>query len=78
MPLTHRDTVARGIGVADMAYAARSGRSNRASGTLAYHVLDLMHAFHDSSASGEHIALQSTVKRPAPLPLGLMAGTLDN
>ena len=78
IPLTHSDQVGRGIGVADLAYAARSGRSNRASGALGYHVLDLMHAFHDSSTNGEHIELQSSVERPAPLPIGLMAGTLDN
>jgi predicted dehydrogenase len=67
----------RGIGVADMAYALRSGRPHRASGELAYHVLDVMHAFHDSSEQGRHIELQSTCERPAPLPMGLRHGTLD-
>jgi hypothetical protein len=61
-----------------MAYALRSGRTNRTSGELAYHVLDLMHAVHDSSSSGQHVMVKSTVKRPEPLPIGLMAGTLDN
>jgi predicted dehydrogenase len=78
VPLTHSDQVGRGIGVADMAYALRSGRTNRTSGDLAYHVLDLMHAVHDSSSSGQHVMVKSTVKRPEPLPIGLMAGTLDN
>ena len=32
----------RGLGVADMAHAMRSGRPHRASGELAYHVLDIM------------------------------------
>jgi predicted dehydrogenase len=59
----------RGIGVADMAYAIRDGRPHRASGELAYHVLDLMHAFHDSAREGRHIELQSTCERPAPLPV---------
>ena len=67
----------RGIGVADMAYALRSGRPHRASGELTYHVLDVMHAFHDSSEQGRHIELQSTCERPAPLPMGLRHGTLD-
>jgi predicted dehydrogenase len=67
----------RGIGVADMAYALRSGRPHRASGELAYHVLDIMHAFHDASASGRHVKLGSTCRRPAPLPTGLAPGTLD-
>lgn len=78
VPLTHSDQVGRGIGVADMAYALRSGRPHRASGELAYHVLDLMHAFHDSSSSNQHVELTSTVAQPAPLPLGLMQGQLDN
>ncbi len=78
IPLTHSDKVARGIGVADMAYALQSGRPHRASGQLAYHVLDLMHAFHDSSSTGRHVKLKSTVKRPAPLPMGLLAGQLDS
>ena len=38
----------RGIGVADMAYALRSGRPHRASGELAFHVLDIMHAVHEA------------------------------
>ena len=34
----------RGIGPADMAYAIRAGRAHRASGELAYHVLEAMWA----------------------------------
>ena len=67
----------RGIGVADMAYALRSGRDHRASGELAWHVLDVMHAFHDASASGQHVELTCVCDRPAPLPLDLAPGTLD-
>jgi predicted dehydrogenase len=66
----------RGLGVADMAYALRSGREHRASGQLAYHVLDIMHAFHDASREGKHVELHSG-HRPAPLPVGLQYGTLD-
>jgi len=78
MPLTHGYAEnSRGIGVADMAYALRSGRPHRASGDLAYHVLDIMHAFHDASAKGKHVVLKSTCDRPAPLPTGLKPGTLD-
>ena len=78
MPLTHiYPENARGIGVADMAYGLRSGRKHRASGALAYHVLDLMHAFHDASDQGKHIMLESTCERPAPLPMGLRYGLLD-
>lgn len=67
----------RSIGVADMAYALRSGRPHRASGDLAYHVLDVMHACHDASREGKHLELTSGIDRPAPLPMGLRPGTLD-
>jgi len=78
VPHTHGyEEIARSIGVADMAYALRSGRPHRASGELAYHVLDVMHAFHDSSSAGKHVELQSSCARPAPLPVGLRDGVLD-
>jgi predicted dehydrogenase len=68
----------RGLGVADMAAAIRSGRPHRASGALAYHILDLMHAFHDASRTGAHIDVASTCDRPAPLPLGLAPGEVGD
>jgi len=78
VPLTHAFAEnGRGIGVADMAYALRTGRPHRASGELAYHVLDLMHAFHDSAKAGKHIELDSTCERPAPLPMDLPPTALD-
>jgi predicted dehydrogenase len=78
LPLSHVYAEnSRGIGVADMAGGLRSGRAHRASGELAYHVLDIMHAFHDSSREGRHVSLQSTCARPAPLPQGLRQGQLD-
>ena len=77
-PLTHgHPDEGRGKGVADMAMALREGRKNRASGELAYHVLDAMHAFHDTAEQGRHIELQSTCERPAALPMGLPRGVLD-
>ena len=78
VPLSHGYAEnSRGIGVADMAYALRSGRAHRTNGELAYHVLDIMHAFHDSSDAGKHIELESTCARPKPLPMGLRHGLLD-
>jgi predicted dehydrogenase len=77
VPLTHSAEVGRGIGVADLAYGLVSGRPHRASGELAYHVLDVMHAFEESSASNHHIDITSSVPRPAPLPVGLPLGQLD-
>jgi predicted dehydrogenase len=78
VPLTHAYArQSRGLGVADMACALRSGRPHRASGELAYHVLDAMHAFHDASREGRHVELASACARPAPLPMGLREGALD-
>lgn len=69
IPIAHGYTAnSRGLGVADMAHAMREGRPHRASGQLAYHVLDLMHAFHDASREGRHIELASGCERPAALP----------
>jgi len=70
VPLTHDYLGNRGIGVADMAYALRTGHPPRTSGEMTYHVLDVMHAFEDASREGRHIELTSTCQRPAPLPLG--------
>jgi len=67
----------RGLGVADMAHALHSGRPHRANGELAFHVLDLMHAFHEASALGRHIDLGSSCQRPAAFPLNLPPRLLD-
>ena len=78
VPLTHPYAEnSRGIGVADMAAAIAAGRAHRASGELAYHVLDVMHAFHDASAAGKHVELASTCAKPAPLPMNLLPGEID-
>jgi predicted dehydrogenase len=66
------------LGVADMVQGIQSGRPHRASGDLAYHVLDIMHASLESSDQGRHIAIESTVERPAALPAELPAGRLDD
>jgi predicted dehydrogenase len=68
----------RSLGVADMAHAIRSGRPHRANGTMAYHVLDIMHAIHDASDADQHVLLSSTCVRPDPLPLDLPKGVLDD
>ena len=67
----------RSIGLADMAYAIRTGRAHRITGQQAYHVLDVMHGFLDSSRSGKHYDVASTFTRPAALPEGLKDGELD-
>ena len=55
----------------------RSGRAHRANGEMAYHVLDLMHAFHDAAREGRHVELTSACRRPSSLPVGLPEGMLD-
>jgi len=78
VPLTHGyPENSRGLGVADMACALRSGRPHRANGEMAYHVLDVMEAVEDACREGAHIEIESTCQRPSPLPLGLLPGTLD-
>jgi len=78
VPLSHGYTEQnRGIGVADMAYALRSGRPHRASGALALHVLDIMQSVYDSSDSGCAVELRSQCERPAALPVGMAPRTLD-
>lgn len=75
--LTHTTNIGRGAGVADMAYAIQSGRPHRASGALAFHVLDIMQALEESAAQGKHIDINSTLDQPLAIPTGLADGTLD-
>lgn len=78
MPLTHLYSEnSRGLGVADMARALKSGGMNRANGNLAYHVLDIMHGIHDAAREGRHINLESTCERPEAMPMGLIPGRVD-
>src|SRR5262245_16135782 len=67
--IEHRyaDANHRGIGVADLALALRSGAPHRCSGELALHVLEVMEAFQRSSDSGRHVTINSRPPRPAPL-----------
>lgn len=67
----------RSIGVADMANAILDQRPHRASGALACHVLEVMHAFDLSSESGRSVEIQSKPDRPVALPSSLKEGELD-
>ena len=73
VPLTHSAEVGRGIGLADLADALATGRPHRASGALAYHVLDIMLACEEAAASGQRLTLESQVEPPAPLPADVAA-----
>jgi len=63
----------RGLGLADMAAALRGGalQAHRASGELAFHVLEVMHAVETASREDRHVAITSTCQRPAPLNQGV-------
>ena len=76
IPYGYRDN-SRGLAVADMACAIRSGRQHRANGNLANHVLDVMRGVMDAAHNGKKYELITTCERPAPLPLGLRDGFLD-
>lgn len=57
----------RGVGVLEMARAIRAGRPPRASGELAYHVLDVTLAIEESVATGRPVAVDSSAPAvPAP------------
>jgi hypothetical protein len=78
-PLTHgySEGEFRSIGIADMATAIRAKRPHRASGALAFHVLEVMEAFQKSSDEGRRVAIESTVERPAALSAANSGGKLE-
>jgi len=59
----------RGYGLADMAMAIAADTPHRASGELAFHVLDVMESILAASASGRVVELSSTAGRPAAVAL---------
>ena len=73
----HTAGYGRSVGVADLAYALRSGRDHRVSGERAYVVLDVMSAFLDAGREGKAINIEPGYTRPAALPPGLPEGELD-
>ncbi len=64
----------RGVGVADLASALRSGRPHRANGEMGYHVIDIVHALHEASEQERHVVLESTCDQPTPLPQAWRTG----
>jgi len=73
----HVDGEFRSIGVADMATAIVTSRPHRASGALAFHVLEVMEAFQTSSDEGRRVKIGSRVDRPAMMPAGRETGQID-
>lgn len=58
----------RGAGVADLFAGIDENRPHRASGELAYHVLEAMHNILQSAQDERWIPMQSSAPRPQPLP----------
>ncbi len=71
------DENSRGLGPADMAAAIRSGRDHRASGELAFHVLEAMHGILDAARRRKTVEMTTCPDQPAPMPLGLEAGQVE-
>ncbi len=65
----------RGYGLADLAHAITTDRPHRASGDLAFHVLEVMEAV--SAAARDHtvVDVRSRVDRPATVPAGSAPGS---
>jgi hypothetical protein len=60
----------RGLGVAEMAWAMRMGRKNRASKEMAYHALEVLHGIVRSSETRLNQAITSLFEPMPPLPRG--------
>ncbi|MEX2535064.1 MAG: Gfo/Idh/MocA family oxidoreductase [Trueperaceae bacterium] len=70
VPLTHgHGKESRGLGLADMALGMLEGTPHRASGELAFHVLDIMQSILEAAERARYVDLGSTTERPTPLPL---------
>ncbi|MCA0251136.1 MAG: Gfo/Idh/MocA family oxidoreductase [Actinobacteria bacterium] len=60
----------RGVGAVDMVRSIAANRPHRASGELAYHVLDVMLSIADSIETGESVTLTSTTAPVDLIPAG--------
>ena len=58
----------RGIGLCDLYHAILEGREPRASGALAYHVLEAMLAIEQAEDTGQFMTVKSHCHSPTPLP----------
>jgi predicted dehydrogenase len=69
-PLAGYADAGRGYGLADLAHAIATDRPHRASGDLAFHVLEVMDAIIRAGNEHSVIEIESTVERPAAVPEG--------
>ncbi|WP_127794753.1 Gfo/Idh/MocA family protein [Agromyces sp. LHK192] len=63
-------TDTRGIGVVEFARALRAGATPRASGELAFHVLEVLAAISEAARGGAPVEITSAPQRPLALPDG--------
>ncbi|WP_369374749.1 Gfo/Idh/MocA family protein [Promicromonospora sp. Populi] len=60
----------RGVGVVDLVRSIRAGGTERASGAVAAHVLDILLGVRDAADGGKPVEIASVVGPVAPLPEG--------
>ncbi len=72
-PLDGHAQNSRGLGVAELAHAIEEDRPHRASGEVALHVLEIMHAIHRASETSCHVEIETRCAQPEPLPTGWVA-----
>ena len=65
----------RSLGVADMAESLNEDYPHRASGKLAYHVLDVMLSLEESAEQKKELEVKSTCKRPLAMPASKLKGS---
>ena len=68
----------RGLGLADMAKALRTGREYRASYKQTLHVLEVMTGFERSSQAGKYLTLETKYTRARPMVKHKLKGILDD
>lgn len=68
----------RGLGLADMAKALKTGRAYRANYEQTLHVLEIMESFEKSSREGKYITLETSFKKGMPMVKQNICGILDN
>ena len=67
----------RGLGLADMAKALRTGRASREDWRQTLHVLEILTAFEKSSKAGGYLPLETRYTRGAAMVNGPVRGILD-
>jgi predicted dehydrogenase len=68
---------ARGYGVSDLASALTTGTAHRATGEIAYHVLDVMEGLLAAAGSGHAVDIASSCDRPSAVPFGARPDDLE-